>query len=149
MDFWIPLLGGALGAALINGILALHKLRRDRLNEHEQWLRNEKIETYSQYLEIIRLGDLTLEHAIVGAVSLDQVLASKDHIGGHRLRLISPKAVREATKHHIEKRAEVVDFLEHRSFETWQSPAFKAANEALYQSRMNLAEVMAEDLRIT
>ncbi|MCZ9882021.1 hypothetical protein [Arthrobacter sp. B2a2-09] len=51
MDFWIPLLGGALGAALINGILALYKLRRDREVEHDQWLRNEKRDVYQEYLK--------------------------------------------------------------------------------------------------
>ncbi|MEW1821750.1 hypothetical protein AB0323_13340 [Arthrobacter sp. NPDC080031] len=49
MDFWIPLLGGALGAALINGIVALYKLKRDRQVEHSQWLRDAKQEAYANF----------------------------------------------------------------------------------------------------
>lgn len=51
MDFWIPLLGGALGAALVNGIVAMYKLRRDREVEHEQWLRDQKLELYANFLD--------------------------------------------------------------------------------------------------
>lgn len=51
MDFWIPLLGGALGAALVNGIVAVYKLHRDREIEHEQWLRDQKVELYSNFLD--------------------------------------------------------------------------------------------------
>lgn len=51
MDFWIPLLGGALGAALINGIVAVYKVQRDRAIEHEQWLRDQKLELYANFLD--------------------------------------------------------------------------------------------------
>lgn len=53
MDFWIPLFGGALGAALINSIVAVYKLNRDTDVEHDQWTRNEKLKTYSQFLSDI------------------------------------------------------------------------------------------------
>lgn len=57
MDFqiWlIPLLsliGGAAGAAFINGWFGLHKMRRDRADEYDRWLRNEKVEVYSSFVD--------------------------------------------------------------------------------------------------
>jgi hypothetical protein len=53
MEFLLPLLGGALGAALINGIVAVYKLKRDRLTEHDQWLRDAKLEAYSDFLAAV------------------------------------------------------------------------------------------------
>ena len=47
MDFWIPLLGGALGAAIINGVFAFFKLKHDKLAEHGQWLRDQQLTAYA------------------------------------------------------------------------------------------------------
>ena len=38
MDLLLPLISGALGAALINGVVALYGLHRERRVEHWQWL---------------------------------------------------------------------------------------------------------------
>jgi hypothetical protein len=38
MEFLLPLLGGALGAAIINGVFAFFKLKHDKRVEHDQWL---------------------------------------------------------------------------------------------------------------
>lgn len=51
MDFWIPLLGGALGAALINGVFAFFKLRHDKLTEHGQWLRDQQLTAYADLVD--------------------------------------------------------------------------------------------------
>jgi hypothetical protein len=51
MEFLLPLLGGALGAAVINGVLALYKLRKDKSDEHWQWLRNQRLDAYVAFLE--------------------------------------------------------------------------------------------------
>lgn len=51
MEFLLPLLGGALGAAIINGILALYKLKKDKSDEHWQWLRNQRLDAYVAFLE--------------------------------------------------------------------------------------------------
>lgn len=56
MDFqiWlIPLLslvGGAAGAAVINGWFGLHKLKADKDTEHATWRRNEKRSAYVDFL---------------------------------------------------------------------------------------------------
>jgi hypothetical protein len=51
MEFLLPLLGGALGAAVINGVLALYKLKKDKSDEHWQWLRNQRLDAYATFLE--------------------------------------------------------------------------------------------------
>lgn len=53
MEFLLPLLGGALGAALINGVLAVYKLRHDVDLEHRQWSRNQRQETYFAFLSAV------------------------------------------------------------------------------------------------
>lgn len=50
MDFLIPLLGGALGAALINGVFGLYKIRRDAETEHVQWRRDQRQSEYTKFL---------------------------------------------------------------------------------------------------
>lgn len=53
MEFLLPLLGGALGAAAINGVVALYKLRHDVDLEHRQWSRNQRQETYFAFLSAV------------------------------------------------------------------------------------------------
>lgn len=50
-NFLTPLLGGALGAASINCVVALYKLRRDRQMEQSQWLRDAKQEAYANFFK--------------------------------------------------------------------------------------------------
>lgn len=47
MEFLLPLLGGALGAAIINGVFAFFKLRHDKRVEHDQWLRDHQLTSYA------------------------------------------------------------------------------------------------------
>ncbi|WP_457949682.1 hypothetical protein ACTAQI_03870 [Pseudarthrobacter sp. alpha12b] len=149
MDFWIPLLGSALGGALITSTFGLIKIRQDKSLEHARWLRNEKVETYSNYLETVRLGDLMLEQVLTGASTREDALEFKDHIGGFRLRLISPETVRQATKLHRDSRNAFTEFLGESPLGLSKNPEFHAASEALYEARLHLAEVMAQDLRLT
>lgn len=52
-DLWIPLLSGVL--ALIGAWLGAFF---NRTNEHRQWLRNERLKAYNDYLELIGLTQL-------------------------------------------------------------------------------------------
>lgn len=47
----LSLIGGAAGAAIINGWFGLHKMGRDRTDEYDRWLRNEKVEVYSSFVD--------------------------------------------------------------------------------------------------
>jgi len=106
-------------------------------------------ETYSHYLETIRLGDLMLEQLITGATSIQDAKEFKDHIGGFRLRLISPEAVRTATTAHRECREVVTNFLDQAPVLAPYPAEYVAAVDAQDHTRRNLAEVMAQDLSIT
>lgn len=123
--------------------------RLGKSTEHEQWLRNEKVETYSQYLETIRLGDILLNSVGSGVKNVSDVLESRDHTGGSRLRLISPKSVREATEIHLQSRTPVLKFLKTRTLETPQTPEYKDAIENMEAARIHLTEAMSQDLGIT
>ncbi|MGO4650220.1 hypothetical protein AB4068_00845 [Arthrobacter sp. 2RAF22] len=122
--------------------------RLGKTTEHEQWLRNEKVETYSQYVESLRRLDHLLSSVIIGAMSLDDALKS-DFTGASRLRLISPKSVREAAMDHNKSRQAVVQFLLGSSKEDSQAPAFNDAVNRLDEARSHLTEIMRRDLSIT
>lgn len=102
MEFWIPLLGGALGAAVINGILALYKLRRDKEEEYKQWTRNEKLKTYTEFLSdlnplskrtVIMLGgqDKEAQHEydqVRTKALMNMLLIANDDVMQHAVKLI-------------------------------------------------------------
>lgn len=77
MDFWIPLLGGALGAALINGVLALYKLRHDVDLEHSQWSRNKRQDVYLGYMSAVADTSAALEEAFIARANGEEDSAAK------------------------------------------------------------------------
>ncbi|WP_457950428.1 hypothetical protein ACTAQI_07550 [Pseudarthrobacter sp. alpha12b] len=91
MEFLLPLLGGALGAALINGIIALYKLNRDKSDEHDKWLRDNKQEAYARFISAVVEASLTLGPD-------DKALAAqqKAAVALSEIRLIGPANVRDA-----------------------------------------------------
>lgn len=50
-DWLGPLLGGAIGAALINVVFGFWKHQADRKNQHRRWLRDKKLEAYVDFFE--------------------------------------------------------------------------------------------------
>lgn len=50
MEFLIPLIGSAFGAALINGFFGIYKIRRDVESEHVQWRRDQRQAEYTKFL---------------------------------------------------------------------------------------------------
>lgn len=61
MDFWIPLIGSALGGAVITSIFGFIKNRQDKAAEHSQWLRDTKQAAYAEFLSAIVQASSTLE----------------------------------------------------------------------------------------
>lgn len=47
----LSLIGGAAGAAVINGWFGIFKLKADRVDEYDRWLRNQKVEVYSAFID--------------------------------------------------------------------------------------------------
>lgn len=98
MEFWLPLLGGAAGAAIINGLIALYKLRRDKNDEHSQWLRNQQLAAYVDFLDTCR----DLENWTKSAHKIEPPSARRaegvalvQSIKVTQLRLLAPKVTRE------------------------------------------------------
>lgn len=53
-DWLVPLLGGAIGAALINVVFGFWKHQADRKDQHRRWLLEKKLEAYVDFLESSR-----------------------------------------------------------------------------------------------
>jgi hypothetical protein len=68
MQFWIPLLGGALGAAIINGLFSFYKIRHDAALEHGQWRRDLKFEAYKRFFESIHEFSVTTQGLKNGSI---------------------------------------------------------------------------------
>ncbi|XAS74075.1 hypothetical protein VUN82_09700 [Micrococcaceae bacterium Sec5.1] len=110
MDFLFPLLGGAVGAAVINGIVGYLRLKadrsdaeskwtRDRKDAHESWVRTKKEEAYTEFLEdvqtfIHRYSRYNNEHGS----TVKEVLAASGVVKNHRLLLLASTEVRAAQK---------------------------------------------------
>jgi hypothetical protein len=98
MEFLLPLLGGALGAAFINGAIAVYKLKRDKNDEHSQWLRNQKLTSYVEYLDTCRAIDNFAKTAW-RKEKTDRYLELStlvDAVQVTTARLLAPKSVTEA-----------------------------------------------------
>lgn len=63
MEFLLPLLGGAVGAAVIYGLFAYLKTRQDRRVEHEQWLRGQQLTAYADLDRLCKGGRLCVASA--------------------------------------------------------------------------------------
>lgn len=104
MDFqiWlVPLLslvGGATGAAIINNMFGIRKQKADRVEEHDRWLRNEKVEAYSGFvdaaLEVFNKAPLISPKDVAG---LAQAL-QESHLPLSRILLVADDDVHEAAR---------------------------------------------------
>ncbi|MDF2052014.1 hypothetical protein [Arthrobacter sp. Cr_A7] len=110
MEFLWPLLGGAVGAAIINGIVGYLRLRADRRDAdskwkreqdqaHESWIRDKKTEAYTEFLEevqafIHQFSRYNNEHG----TTVQQVLAASGVVKNHRLLLLASSEVRMAQR---------------------------------------------------
>lgn len=118
-----------------------------RTTEHKQWLRNEKVETYSKFLMQTREGDFVIQHFLRGAIEGAKAVESGHFTGNHRLHIVAPKAIREAADHHIALRQVISKFVNERPV-TGDNPTYLEAVEDLERNRARLLELMAADLGI-
>lgn len=86
MDFWIPLLGGALGAAIINGVFVFLKLRHDKLTEHEIWLRGTKQQAYTKFVSAVTA-------AVGNAYVADLAYPQNAFVAFDEVKLVGPSEV--------------------------------------------------------
>lgn len=104
-NFLLPLLGGAVGAAIVNGAFAFFKQKSDVSLEHERWQRDQRRVEYGKYLQAVTDYTSVLHRsaagALVGQEAADQLLATQDAFlkAGSQLQLTSPpELVRCSTK---------------------------------------------------
>jgi len=91
-NFLTPLLGvGALGAAFINGTVALYKLKRDKADEHEKWMRDNKQEAYARFVSAVVEASLIRSPAEKAREAQQKAAAALSEV-----RLIGPPEVTEA-----------------------------------------------------
>lgn len=94
-DFWIPLLGSALGGAIVTSVFGLIKNSQDKANEKAQWLRNQKIDVYTNLLRQVHASNRSLEHFRNTGENLDQDLSDIADITNARLLMVGSRAVRQ------------------------------------------------------
>jgi hypothetical protein len=110
MEFLLPLVGGAVGAAIINSIVGYLRLRADRSDaasrwqkEQERdraaWIRAEKQAAYSEFLEEVQtfihhFGRYNNEDGTTPA----QVLSASSTVKNHRLLIAASTEVRTAQR---------------------------------------------------
>lgn len=98
MDFqiWVvpilSLIGGAAGAAIINGAFGIKKLKADRRDEHQRWLRDKKQEAYVEFFETSRVV-LNLAFQDVSEGNESQLSDAADAVKGSPIRLLAPTEV--------------------------------------------------------
>ncbi|MDQ0239190.1 hypothetical protein [Arthrobacter bambusae] len=93
------LLGGAVGAACINWGFGVWKLKVDRTEEHDRWLRNEKVEAYSAYIDASLVAynkvPLVQPKDVEGHA---RVLEDANQLPLSRVLLVASEDVREASR---------------------------------------------------
>src|SRR4051794_21326420 len=93
MDFWIPLLGGALGAALINGLFGWWKHSAERKAEHDKWLRGQRQEAYVSFMRGV--SDAVKEIQVLPGrePNFEAIEKALREIKPGMIRLVAPKEI--------------------------------------------------------
>jgi hypothetical protein len=131
VDFWIPLLGGALGAAIINGAFAFFKMKHDKLTEHEQWLRGQQVAAYAELIDSVKEARLWVASAYKTEdwkTRNHEGLAVMGTLKSGSLVLVAPPATLTAADDMINR---LYDFAEAVSLHGYASstPQFTALSE--------------------
>jgi hypothetical protein len=131
MEFLLPLLGGALGAALINGLFAFFKMKHDKLTEHDQWLRGQQVAAYADLIDSVKEARLWVASAYKiedWKTRNDEGLAVMGTLKSGSLVLVAPPATLTAADDMINS---LYDFAEAVSLHGYASstPQFAALSE--------------------
>ncbi|MBT2530967.1 hypothetical protein J7E83_02290 [Arthrobacter sp. ISL-48] len=92
---WMPLfalLGGAVGAAVINGFFGFKKQKSDRNEEHARWLRDKKQESYVEFFETSRVV-LNLVYHTESEKNRSRLTDAADVVKGSPIRLLAPREI--------------------------------------------------------
>jgi hypothetical protein len=146
MDFWIPLLGSALGGAVITAIFGLFKGHQEKLTEREQWLRDQKM---SEYVAMLGMINSIIRHnkALIEDGAKAVSMPMPEEIQMSALSLLAPKPVRRT----LGELVTVVTGLTQatalwitNSLEVGKSADLKVAREALQESERKFQTLISE-----
>ncbi|GLU58558.1 hypothetical protein [Paenarthrobacter ureafaciens] len=148
MEFLIPLLGSALGGAVIAGLFQILKTRQDGASEHSKWLRDNKLEIYIEVLRLVREDLDSLSSAAESDEPSPQSLRTEpDTEYVAKLALIGAATV----QHRLQELFDVLDDWE----EALTTPGGSLSIEAIdlegkaNDASLRLIAAMQQDLRVT
>ena len=91
------LIGGAGGAAIINGAFGIKKLKADRVDEHQRWLRDQRQVAYVAVLDSTRHVYEWLTFKGLGTQeNRDELLLHLGKVDMAMVRLLGPKDISDA-----------------------------------------------------
>jgi hypothetical protein len=140
MDFWIPLFGSALGGAFVTGIFGFVKNRQDKVTEHAQWLRNQKVEVYADLIRHVTARIDALDNLSLGHPAKDASLEVMAGIVNARLMFIGSKEVESYTYVHL---ADISNALDHFGEDTYEQARWQ-----VHASMLQLLELIRQDLSV-
>lgn len=138
-------MGSAFGGALITGIVALatHLLAGKR--EHRKWLREEKLEAYSDFLTVARTTEWEIRGHELGYASTEEMRSAVRSINHFRSKLLAPERINELIDQY--HRQLITSINLHTDKESRRVESRKAIEDAA-KIRSHLSLVMADDLGI-
>lgn len=141
----ISLIGSAFGGALITGLvgLATHLLAGKR--EHKKWLREEKLEAYSDFLTVARNTEWEIRGHELDDVSTEDVHRALRSINHFRSKLLAPQRINELIDRYHRQLMDSI--ILHPNKESHRVQSRKAIDDAA-ETRSHLSLVMADDLGI-
>ncbi|WP_146145800.1 hypothetical protein [Arthrobacter woluwensis] len=95
MEIWIPLLGRALGGAVISGLVAFAKTLLDHRHERRIWLRDKKFEIYTALVQFLLDEERDLKTNSKGRFDVSGELTSRME-GTHAALLLASTPLKVA-----------------------------------------------------
>lgn len=146
MEWWqfvLPLVGSALGGALVTGFFGWRKRHWDREDEHARWLRDKKQEAYADFLSELEKIYLTAARLDLQAdVTPIEDLMMKSSLGP--IVLLASEPLREKA---VALRRAVATYADakQKGFQPGQEDHL---NTAFLDARRQAREAFREDLRL-
>lgn len=106
--FWGPMLGSALGGAVITTAFAMWKHFQDRRDEHARWLRDEKHEAYIKFMSAVQ-GGMGFFGPSSTPTSRDQGLMHFADMPTEAVSLLAPPDVWESVRPVLETTMKLIE----------------------------------------
>lgn len=146
MDFWLALAGGAAAGAFISGIFGFVKNSQDRVNEHAQWLRNEKMEAYTALLRQAHTAIREVDAARYELPAPDNKLDDIKDVTNARLTIVGASQVRSNATWHLGNLQQAFQATGLEDYETLQ-PTLKLSEARLEEAIRKDLDVVEREAR--